>query len=164
MQISANVRFFDVIAFFIDSLTRELSALKILGTAATLLVAILTQAYIRGGLDAVTQTAIGTGMVAVCCAVLFYGGITLMALAKRDENQPTGPVAYEVSDKGVSLRTTENFHQYPWDQITTIGHSENFVWFQVDDRHYRFIPRRSLASDEQFSEFWRALENSRLAA
>jgi hypothetical protein len=161
MQISTNVRFRDVIAFYIDSLTREISALGVLGTISTLIAAILVQAYIRGGTEGLTIAAIGTGAVAASCATLFYGGIALMAVANKDANQPTGEIAYEISKIGVALRTSERLHQYSWDRITNIGHSDKFVWIHIEDKHYRFIPRRSLSSDDQLAAVWSALEKSR---
>ena len=158
MQISVRVRLYDVISFYIDSLTRELSAMAIFGTLSTLFVAILAQAYIRGGPDVLFTTAITTVAIAFSCAALFYGGIALMVIANRSQNQPTGDLVYEISAQGVAVRTTERLFKYPWDEITDIGYSDRFVWVHIDDQHYRFVPRASLESDEQLTSVWNALE------
>jgi len=160
MKISANVRFRDVLAFNIDSLTREISGLGVLGAIATLITAILVQAYIRGGTEGLIITAIGSGIVTASSAALFFGGIALMAVANRATNQPTGEIAYEITKKGVALHSNERLYQYPWDQVTNIGHSDKFVWIHIEDQHYRFIPRRSLSSDDQLAAVWSALQKS----
>ena len=164
MEFTAKIDSRDILKFHIQSIVESLRAKPIktlvLPFGIAIYVGIRTGASAGDPMIGLFYTVAILGSMLFFVALLYFG----MILAKSDENQPIGSVRYTFSETGVTIDTSSRNDSFTWSDLTNSGKSENFIWMQFSDRHYRFIPRSAVDDERLFDSAWGRIEQYGAAA
>lgn len=152
MDLIANIKTSDVVRFYLLQLGREgptaLAPLLplILGTGAG-----MSRGVKDSDAGAGLLMGIGVAVGTVVLGFIFITVYVAMILSRLNDNQPIGEVHFELANSDLIIKSHDRQERFSWSDLTDSGSDERFIWMHFSDRHYRFVPRRSLAADNLFA-------------